>query len=263
MMSLLPLMAVAETSVIKRIAIMEKLQLEKQYVAAVDTAVSILVTNPGNKLAANFVHDHWDAMMRYVSAQMESNADENDVEQSIVRLELTRQMAHLTDNLQLVEMPLRGARDSWIWYPEVYYNQGDYDSERMHVYRLLVTHALHAVRDYDTERAKELYLTALHYLLPDTELEGNLQVITHHLYGEMVRLSCAVRIPDAIFAYDLSMLSLALDSAQDSVRVMQDSLRRHVSRLYLARAEELRASGDTARAEEYKEYAKDWLKRDL
>lgn len=263
MMSLLPLMAVAETSVIKRIAIMEKLQFDKQYVTAMDTAVSILVTNPANRLATAFVHDHWDEMMRFVSAQMESNADETDVEQSIVRLELTRQMAHITDNLQLIDMPLHGPRDSWVWYPEVYYNQGDYDTERMRVYRLLVTSAVTAVRDYDTDRAKDLYLTALRYLLPDTELEGNLQVITDQLFSEMNRYYFTRRIPDAIFAYDLSVLSLALDSTQQDLHEMQDSLRLHVSRLYVERAAELSAAGDTVRAAEYREYAKDWLTRDL
>lgn len=258
MMSLLPLFAVAETSVVKKLALMEKMYLSGQHMEAMDSAVSILAAHPGNRPATNFIYTHWDEVMREVSSVLASNTSATDVDEAIRRLEVYRLMAEMTDFMAEVDLPLHGPNDSWVWYPELYYNQGDYDTERTHVYRLLVSKAMESLQSYDAEEAKRYYLLALHYLLPDTELTGNLSAITQQLYRKMKQLGSSSRIPDAIFAYELTVLSLALDTAQPEVKTLQQTIQAHVSDLYVQRAAELRTAGDTVKALEYMEYSLDW-----
>lgn len=257
MTSLLPVfMLAAETSAFRLTVQMEKLWRADCYLEAMDTAVRVLSMDNENLLAKTFVHDKWDSTLRYAMRTLESNADELSLEQSLVRLEVYRVMAEISDYLSDVRMPLRG--NNWEWYPELYYNQGDYDSERVHVFRLLMDAAQQCVRSYDAEGAQGYYLKALRYLLPGTEWEGNLRKITGQLTTTVHTLGGSRYIPDAIFAYELCQTTLVLDSTLSELREELPVLQQHVSDLYLIRAEELEVAGDSIKAADYRAYALDW-----
>lgn len=255
--SLLPVyMLAAETSAFRLTVQMEKLWHDDYYLEAMDTAARVLAMDNENMMAKAFVHDKWDSMMRYVSNTLANNADEQSLEQSLVRLETYRLMAEISDFLQEVRMPLRG--NNWEWYPELYYNQGDYDSERMHVFRLLLDAANQCVRSYDAEGAKEYFLTALRYLLPGSEKEGNLRSITTRLVEKIHQLGNSRYIPDAIFAYELCQSALVLDATLTELQDELPVLQQHVADLYNVRADELEAAGDSLKAADYRAYALDW-----
>ncbi len=259
--SLLSVTLAAETSAFKLLVATEKLWRADQYQEAMDSATRVLTIAPNNSAAKNFLHNHWDDLMRRTSATLEKNSDENDLRQSLVRLEIYRLMAEIADNLREVEMPLVGT--DWQWYPEMYYSQGDYDSERMHVYRLLMSQATDCLRSYDTEGAKECFLTALRYLLPGAEREGNRADIQAELIRTMARKKETSAIPEAIFAYELTNLSDALRgdtlARLDTVERLRPVLRQHVADLYLIRAEELLAEGDSLQAADFRAFAEDWM----
>ena len=258
--SLLSVTLAAETPAIKLLVATEKLWKADQYQEAMDSATRVLVMMPNNTAAKNFLHNHWDDLIRHTNATLEKNADETDVQQSLVRLEIYRLMAEIADNLREVQMPLVGT--DWQWYPEMYYSQGDYDTERMHVYRLLMSQAADCMKSYATDGAKQLFLTALRYLLPGAEREGNRADIQAELIRTMTRLAETRAIPEAIFAYELTSLSDALRgdtlARLDTVEKLRPVLRQHVADLYLARAEELLAEGDSAKAADFQALALDW-----
>lgn len=255
--SLLPVyMLAAETSAFRLTVQMEKLWRADCYLEAMDTAARVLSMDNDNVAAKAFVHDKWDATLRYATKTLETNSDELSLEQSLARLEVYRLMAEISDYLSDVRMPLKGS--NWEWYPELYYNQGDYDSERIHVFRLLMDAAQQCVKSYDAEGAQGYYLKALRYLLPGTEWEGNLRKITGQLTSTVRTLGASRYIPDAIFAYELCQTTLVLDTTLAEMREQLPILQQHVSELYLVRAEELEAAGDTIKAADYRAYALDW-----
>jgi hypothetical protein len=257
--SLLAVNLPAETSAFKLLMHTERLWRAEQWQEAMDSATRVLVIAPNNSAAKNFVHDHWDDMLRRTATTLEKNADEANLNQSLVRLEIYRLMAEIADNLREVQMPIVGT--DWQWYPELYYNQGDYDSERMHVYRMLMDKANDCLLSYDTDGAREAFLTALRYLIPGSEREGNRADIQASLIRKMIQLSSTSRIPEAIYAYELTNLSDALCSDTvhlDTVAAMRPRLQQHVADLYHAQADELQAAGDSAKAADYRALALDW-----
>lgn len=239
----------------------ERLWRAKDYIEAVDSAARVLTVMPNNSAAKNFLHDHWDKMMRHVNTTLEQNADEKSLEQSLVRLETYRLLAETADYLREVQMPLVGT--NWQWYPEFYYSQGDYDSERSHVYHMLLEEANACLRSYDTEGAREHLLLALRYLNPGDERESNRADLQAAIIRNLAVYKNADNIPEAIFAYELTNLSDALrgDTSVhlDTIEHMKPILREHVGTLYNAKADELLQAGDSTAAADFRAMANDWL----
>lgn len=258
--SLLAVTLPAETSAIRLQMYAERLWRQGQYQEAMDSATLALSLMPNNSNAKNFIHDHWDELLRRTNTTLEQNADENDLEQSLTRLETYRLMAEVADNIRGIRMPIVGT--NWQWIPELYYNQGDYDSERMHVYRMLIAAADACMRSYDTEGAREHLLTALRYLLPGNERESNRADLQAAIVRNMKFFRDAKTIPEAIFAYELTNLSDALRadtaSSLDTIASIRPILRQHVADLYNAKADEFLAAGDSARAADFRALAEDW-----
>lgn len=259
--SLLAVSLSAETSGIKLLMSAERLWKKGELVEAMDSATRCLVVMPTNSAAKNFLHDHWDRMMRHTNSVLEKNADENNLEQSLVRLELFRLLAEINDNLREVPMPLVGT--NWQWYPELYYNQGDYDSERMHIYHMLLEEANQCLRSYDTDGAREHLLLALHYLLPGDERESNRAYLQAAIIRNLKAYSGTNNIPEAIFAYELTTLSDALRGdttvRMDTIAHLQPVLKAHVAELYNAKADEYLQQGDSAKAADFRAMAQDWI----
>ncbi len=246
----------------------ERLWHAGEYVEAMDSATRVLTIMPNNSAAKNFLHDHWDDMLRHANSLLEHNADETDLSQSLRRLELFRLMAEIADHLREVQLPLQGT--NWQWYPEMYYSQGDYDSERMHVYRLLLAAADECLRSYDTDGARQHLLTALRYLLPGNERETNRADLQAAIIRNTTRLSGTNSIPEAIFAYELTNLSDALRADSPSkedgtpqslpqIDSIRPHLQQHVADLYNAKADERLQAGDSIAAAEFRALANDWL----
>ena len=266
--SLLTVTLPAETSAIKEthpspirlLMHTERLWRAGQYEEAMDSATYILTIAPNNSAAKNFIHDHWDDMIRHTNRTLEQNAGETDLQQSLVRLELFRLLAEIADNLKEVQLPLVGT--NWQWYPELYYSQGDYDSERMHIYHMLLEEANQCLRSYDTDGAKKHLLTALRYLLPGNERESNRAELQAAIIRNMSAMRNTRSIPEAIFTYELTNLSDALrgDSAVtlDTIEHMRPVLQAHIAELYEAKADELLQQGDSAQAADYRALADDW-----
>lgn len=254
------LCASAETSPVKLLMHTERLWRAGQYQEAMDSATRVLTVMPNNSSAKNFIHNHWDDLMRHTSETLEKNADEQSLEQSLVRLEVYRLMAEVADNLREVKMPMVGT--NWQWMPELYYGQGDYDSERMHVYRLLMEEANECLRSYDTDGARKALLTALRYLIPGDERETNRADLQAAIIRNLQHYRSSRNIPEAIFAYELTGLSDALKGdtsvVLDTIEAMRTELRQHVAELYTAKADELLAQGDSAQAADYRAMALDW-----
>ena len=259
--SLLTVTLSAETSAIRLLMSAERLWNKGDYIEAMDSAARCLVVMPNNSAAKNFIHDHWDKMLKHATETLEKNADENDLQQSLVRLEIFRLMAELNDNLREVKMPLVGT--NWQWYPELYYSQGDYDTERVHIYHMLLEEANQCMRSYDTEGARKHLLLALRYLLPGDEREGNRADLQAAIIRNLQAYRNTNNIPEAIFAYELTELSDALRvdtaSSLDTIAKLRPTLRQHVADLYNAKADEFLAAGDSARAAEFRAFAEDWM----
>ena len=258
--SLLAVSLSAETSGIKLLMSAERLWKKGAYEEAMDSATRCLVVMPTNSAAKNFLHDHWDRMMHHTNSVLEKNADENNLEQSLVRLELFRLMAEINDNLREIPMPLVGT--NWQWYPELYYSQGDYDTERMHIYHMLLEEANACLRSYDTDGAREHLLLALHYLLPGDERESNRAYLQAAIIRNLKTYSGTNNIPEAIFAYELTTLSDALRGdttvRMDTIAHLQPVLKAHVVELYNAKADEYLQQGDSAKAADFRAMAEDW-----
>ena len=79
----------------------------------------------------------------------------------------------------------------------------------------------------------------------------------------MTRMKETSAIPEAIFAYELTNLSDALRgdtlARLDTVERLRPVLRQHVADLYLIRAEELLAEGDSLQAADFRAFAEDWM----
>lgn len=258
--SLLAVSLSAETSGIKLLMAAERLWKKGAYEEAMDSATRCLVVMPTNSSAKNFLHDHWDRMIHHTNSVLEKNADENSLEQSLVRLEIFRLMAEINDNLREIPMPLVGT--NWQWYPELYYNQGDYDSERMHIYHMLLEEANVCLRSYDTEGAQKHLLLALRYLLPGDERESNRAYLQAAIIRNLKAYTGSNNIPEAIFAYELTNLSDALRGdttvRMDTIAHMRPALREHVAELYNAKADEYLQQGDSAKAADFRAMAQDW-----
>ena len=258
--SLLAVTLSAETSAIKLQMFAERLWRQGQYQEAMDSATRALSIMPNNSNAKNFLHDHWNECIRRTNDVLAKNADESDLEQSLTRLEIYRLMAEVEDNMRGIQMPIVGT--NWQWIPELYYSQGDYDSKRMHVYRMLLAEADNCMRSYDTEGAKKHLLTALRYLLPGNERESNRADLQAAIVRNMKFFRDAKTIPEAIFAYELTNLSDALRadtaSSLDTIASIRPVLRQHVADLYNAKADEFLAAGDSAKAADFRALAEDW-----
>ena len=259
--SLLAASLSAETSPIRLLMYTERLWRAGEYEEAMDSATRVLTLMPNNSTAKNFLHDHWDQMIKHVNTKLEQNADETSLEQSLVRLETFRLLAEIADNLREIKMPLVGT--DWQWYPELYYSQGDYDSERMHIYRMLLNEANACLRSYDTEGAQKHLLLALRYLLPGGERESNRADLQAAIIRNMKYYKDANNIPEAIFAYELTNLSDALrgDTSVhlDTIEALRPILRTHVAELYNAKADEFLQQGDSIKAADFRAIANDWL----
>lgn len=113
-----------------------KLQRQQQYLEAMDSATLVLTVDPDSRAAKEFVHSHWDQMMRSAQKTLEENHQENNLEQARRRLQVYRYLVEINDNLRMTPLPLHGVNDRWVWQPEVQYWDGHFNDELRRVYRL-------------------------------------------------------------------------------------------------------------------------------
>ena len=238
---------------------MEKLRKEGRLLEAMDTATLILTYDKDYRVAADFVHRHWDKTMRQTEDRLSQLSDNESLEQAEERCEIYRMLDEVHDNLRDIRMPLYGPNQKWVWQPEVSYYTGHYDNERQKTLQLLLRKADEALRSFDAETAGEYYHRALtRYLLTDGEKRSNKRVMTEQCNTMIERYQKSDKIYDAIFAYDLCSLSLRLDSTQTGVSDIQQSVQRHVAELYLQAAEAAEQVGDTVEAYELRLSYEDW-----
>lgn len=238
---------------------MERLGRADQWLAAMDTATLVLTLDPQSRAATNFVYRNWDKMTRQMETQLRTLTDEYDLEQAEQRCELYRLLDNIYAHLLEIDLPLYGPNDSWVWQPEVGYYAGHYEAERRHTLQLLFERADQALASHDAEQAQQYYLLALSkYLLADTERQSNLETMLTQCNTRLNRCANSSHLSDALFAWDLSQLSLALDSSQTQVKALRPTLQAHIADLYNAQAEAMAQKGDSVQAHEYRLSALDW-----
>ncbi|MCM1035085.1 MAG: hypothetical protein NC038_04370 [Paludibacter sp.] len=249
----------AGSSVTKLLLSMERLQRNGQLLEAMDSAAYILTIDEGNRLASDFMHRHWDNMVRQTAKTLNTLTDEESLEQAAQRCDIYRLLDEIHTHLADVKMPLYGTNGRWVWQPEVLYYAGHYDAERAKTLRLLLRKADDALMSYDADAAREYYRLALsEYLVAEGERKSNLAVMLEQCNDRLKRYARSTRINDALFAWDLSNLSLALDAQQPEVIAQQAMLRQHITELYMQQAQAAQLQGDTIQAREFFLSAEDW-----
>lgn len=249
----------AASSVAKLVMSMERLQRNGHWLEAVDTAAYILTLDGSNRQAADFMYRQWESTMQKTDRLLSSLTDEESLEQAEQRCEVYRLLDEIQTHLSEVRMPLYGPNRRWVWQPETSYYAGHYDAERAKTLRLLLRKADAALSSYDADAAREYYMLALSkYLVAAGERQSNLAAMLQNCNSRMSRYAASQRINDALFAWDLGNLSLALDPSQEEVRRQQTLLQRHIAELYLRQAQQSEAAGDTLQANEYRLSAEDW-----
>ncbi len=237
---------------------MEKLQRNGDHLQAMDTAVYVLTIDADNRIAKQFVYEHWDKTMRETNQQLSALSDANDLAQSQQRLHIYKQLDEIHTNLSHISLPLYGPNERWVWQPEVGYYTGLYDSERMRLYNMLLNAAEEALSDYDTDLAKAHYAYILDNLLIEDEKESNVQSLVQYVNTRVNELSQSTKIYELIVAYYLTDISLWLQPEQDAITSLKPTIQQHISERYAQEAEILQAKGDTVRAHEYRLTAQDW-----
>ena len=238
---------------------MEKLWRQGAYLEAMDTATLVLTYDDRNHAATEFVHRNWDNMQRRVDKELNALNDPDDLSEAAKRCEIYRLLDEIHGNLSVVRMPLEGHNQSWVWQPQVSYYSGHYDNERMKTYRLLLRYATRALQDRDTEAAGQYIETALYkYLLTAGEKRKCRKEVAAMCNEKLEKAQKSQEIHDAIYAYDLSALSLRMDSTQTELRQQQPRLQQRVSDMYRAEAQTALQAGDSIRADELMMSANDW-----
>lgn len=256
---LLPSVAMARTGVMRLLMSMERLQRADSYLEAMDSATLVLTIDEDNRTAKEFVYRHWDNMMEHTREQLTANSDLENLEQTARRCEIYRLLDEIYTHLYDVSLPLYGPDNRWVWQPEMAYYSGHYDEERNRTYHLLMRKVEEALRSYDSFTAQQYMQQALDkYLITEGERESNKKEMIRQCNENIARLGQSEQIHQAIFAYELIQLSLALDATQDNLHDQQTAVQKHIADLYLQKAAVAQAMGDTIQAEEYRLSAKDW-----
>lgn len=249
----------AAPSVTKLVMSMERLQRNGHWLEAMDTAVYVLTLDAGNRLAANFMYRNWDNMMQKTNRLLGTLTDEENIGQAEQRCEIYRLLDEIQLHISEVEMPLYGPNGRWVWQPEISYYAGHYDAERTRTLRLLLRKADEALRSYDADAAREYYMLALSkYLVAEGEQQSNLATMLEQCNSRIESYAASQRINDALFAWELSNLSLSLDPSQENIRQQQILMQQHIADLYLRQAQQAEAIGDTLQAKEFRFSADDW-----
>lgn len=245
--------------IIKRQQLMLKMQQHGQYREAMIIATDILVEQPSNRTAIDFIHANWEKMSKATNADLGKVPNPNDLEQTKKRCLIYEQLNQINDNLLSVPMPLYGANNKWVWQPEIGYYQGIYDEERNRTFFMLRQAAKEALESYDTESARLYYEDALfNYLERDGERSSNRSLMVADCNAILSRMNRSNKIYDLIFAYDLCSLSLWLDNSQTDVVAMQQSVKQRVADAYSQLANDYLQQGDSVKAYEYRLNAAEW-----
>lgn len=238
---------------------MEKLWKAGDYLEAMDTATLVLTLDGDNHAAKEFVHRNWDKMQQRAERDIERLNDPNDLDEAAARCEIYRLLDEIHGNLSVIKLPLVGYHQSWVWQPEVSYYSGHYDNERMKTYRLLMSFVRQSLADRDTESAGQFVNMAMDkYLLTEGERKKCRKDMVVLCTEELKKVDGSDKVYDAIYAYDLSVLSLKMDSTQSQIREQQPILQQHVSDLYLQEANLELSKGDSIRANELFLSAEEW-----
>lgn len=246
-------------SLLKKAVQMERLRKAGHLLEAMDTATLILTCDRDYRAAVDFVHQYWDKTMRLTDEQLQLLSDDESLEQAEQRCEIYRVLDEIHDNLRSVRMPLYGPNQKWVWQPEVGYYTGHYDNERQKTFRMLMHKAQEALAAFDAESAKLYYELALQkYLITDGERRSNKGEMLRQCNSMAVKYAKSQKIYDAIFAYDLCSISLAIEPEQESVTERQQQIQAHVAELYLQAAEEAQQAGDTLQAYELRLAHEEW-----
>ena len=129
----------------------------------------------------------------------------------------------------------------------------------MKTYRLLMSFVRQSLADRDTESAGQFVNMAMDkYLLTEGERKKCRKDMVVLCTEELKKVDGSDKVYDAIYAYDLSVLSLKMDSTQSQIREQQPILQQHVSDLYLQEANLELSKGDSIRANELFLSAEEW-----
>ncbi len=251
-------MPLCAQSVTKLLFQMNKLQREGKVLEAMDSATYVLTLDEDNLLAKNFVRHQWDQTMKETTQRLAILTDEQDLDQARERLILYKQLDEIHSNLRQIRMPLRGPNNSWVWQPEIGYFSGAYDSERVRTYRLILNKAEKALMSYDLEQARAYYDFALQYVLIEDERESNTETMLRQVNTRIEKLAESANIYERIVAYNLVDLSLWLDAAQTDKGTQKQRIQQGIAEMYLQRADEYAAAGDSISAAENRLLAEDW-----
>ncbi len=245
-------------NVTKTLFQMNKLQREGKPLEALDSATYVLTIDADNMTAKNFIRTHWDQTMKMTNQRLERLTDEQDLEQARERLMVYKQLDDISTNLTMVRLPLRGANNRWVWQPEIGYFSGAYDSERVRTYRLVLEKAEKALMSYDVEQARAYYDFALQYVLIEDERESNTETMLQQVNTRIDKLAESANIYERIVAYNLVDLSLWLDAEQTDKGEQKQRIQQGIAEMYLQRADEYAAAGDSISAAENRLLAEDW-----
>ena len=253
----------------------QKAKRHKDYLTAMVHASELLSRNQNNSYAKNFVHDNWGMMMQQVDEIISQNTDMEDVEQCANRTRAYSLLADVERRINTVSMPLRG--NGWQWQPEMLYTAGEYQSERMHLSRLVRAEASKALQGHDAEALEECYrlLLASDLLFPE-ERQSNRQLLLADCNAKIEELTSGLdevkddesdeldedsvrrlkhRLNDLLFADELMPLSLMLEPNQPTIEEKQIKVKTEVSRLYLQLSTYYLQQGDTLQAQTYRSAA--------
>lgn len=245
--------------IIKKQQLMVKLQQKGEYRAAMAMATSIISEQEDNRVAIDFVHSHWDKMVKETQKELGKVSDPTDLEQSKKRCQIYEEMVEINDNLQGVRMPFYGTGNKWVWQPEIIYYQGHYDEERNNVLWLIKREAKDALLSYDAETARLLYEDLLvNYLERDGERNSNRKLMVSDCNEIMYKHVKSEKVYDQIFVYELCGLSLWLDENQSVISAIQKETQKRISEMYAKMAEDYLQVGDSTSYNEYMLSSEEW-----
>ncbi len=252
-----------EPSTLRLTYAMLRLKQQKDYIGAMQYATLLLERNRKNSMALIFVHDNWDKMTLQAQQTIEAHAQDDDLDDAEARCGVYERLGVIEDNLKGVSMPLKGANNSWVWQPEMLYQEGQYNAERERLLRLYLKKAKEALKSYDVETVSLIYDRVLHSTtLLDSEKEGHRQNMvseTNRLIRQLLPDNSMRRnIHDMLLAWELCSLSQHLQPAQEEITQAQLTLQKEIEKRYLELSEEALQLGDSIKAHEYKASAEDW-----
>ena len=143
----------------------ERMQMKKQYLEAMEAATAMLSDNPESRWAIDFVHKHWDKTMRITNNRLAELTDPDDRQQSLERSYIYQMLNNINDNLRTVPMPLYGPNQKWAWQPEISYYEGHYNAEHKNAVKLFQDAMQQAVVQEDTIMIDQLKADSLRWRL--------------------------------------------------------------------------------------------------